>query len=359
MKIVELKKYFYDIELILMNKVIYHTHTTIDNENIRKKLGYLFPSKNLSEKLYQDIMSKYNLHDIDYIFVTASGIGDTFFVAAYLNMLKKESDLRIAILLRDYKCYEMVKTFDIDEIIVDKEFSIRAFHSSDYPQIIKKYSTIKVHFPYVANKIPEYFGEHYKYLIGVKNNNQAPPPINIPQKFLEEATNEFKKLKLNPDKTIILSPEAVYFNYKALDEEFWLQMANKLTLMGYQVLFNTKNPIYKKYNCFFPQEIMLCVAMVRKAKHLISFRSGLNDICAGFGVSNQISIYPKNFELNKDNCFEKFRAYHKKILNEGGKLFDYYSLEKHFGLPQHEFILNNSSDKLALNIINVIKKAGV
>ena len=111
-----------DVSLQINNIEIFHTYTFIDSKtNVKTKTGKLFPSKNLPQLFFKDIVQQYDLFDIDYIFLTSPGLGDNYFLASYIEEFKKSHNKpKIAILLREDKCKEMIKTFGtVDKIIVD------------------------------------------------------------------------------------------------------------------------------------------------------------------------------------------------------------------------------------------------
>ncbi|MEE0495264.1 MAG: hypothetical protein UDK34_01960 [Cyanobacteriota bacterium] len=338
-----------DVSLQINNLEIFHTYTFIDSKtNEKTKTGKLFPSKNLPQLFFKDIVQQYELFDIDYIFLTSPELGDNYFLASYIEEFKKShNNPKIAILLREDKCKEMIKTFGtVDKIIVDKYWFNKNFNNNHSIPQIKSKSVIKIHFPFFHKKIiPATFKEHYAYLLGLHDKTKTTIP-KIPEKYLEFAQKEYKRLNLNPQNTIILSPFSQYFNSNLIPVNFWLKLAQELEKTGYNVLFNTKDEIYRyKYENIFPNEILELIAMISMAKQIISTRAGLNDILAGYGLCNQIALYPHGLEIMKFNVFKKFNEYNKKYLkNDINKIFNLHSLKTQFQNDCSEIIYDKQTD---------------
>lgn len=356
MQLIKFNKHGDDFEVKLFNSAIYHSYSHFDKDGAFEKCVCLFPKDELNKKYYKDIAQKYELSDDYYIFVTTNGLGDTFFVASFVEEFKKKYNAKVAILLRDEKFVELLSLFkDIDKIIVDKNWCFKSFTSDNTSQKVQSKKVMRVAFPYVSDEPPLFWAQHYAYLMGLDNTAKM-SELQTPDDYLMMAEAEYRKMNLNPDKTIILSPYARYFDCTVLDNSFWEELANNLISQGYSVVFNTNKDEFQKFNCIFPKKILLLTAMIKKSAYFISFRAGINDVCAGLGIQNQICFYPDNLRLTNEPCFDKFKAYNDKLKRKNFDLFDYYSLVRHFGLPQNEFVLTGDNADAQNYVLNIVAK---
>lgn len=351
MKLLKSVNYGKDTELSFCNVPIFHSYSyNRDNANIKE--CFIFPVISLQEKLHKDLVEHFN-SACDYIFVTSPGLGDNFFLAAYISQFKKSHRGTVGVLLREDRCLEMLQQFPaIDEIYVSREYFFRCFNSGVSTTNIKKNSVIKIHFPYNKDLYaPKCFGQHYGYLLGFDSNVNMDLP-KLDSKYLELAQKEYVKEALDSSNTIIISPYSRFFDFTNCTADFWKKIADNLIKKGYSVVFNTKDKVYEDYKCIFPDNIMTFVGMIGLCNTFISMRAGINDIAGGFGFSNQIILYPANFALTNEPCFDKFRVIHSQLLKKYNKipleecLHNFYSLKTHFNIDCKEILLSENKDEI-------------
>ena len=358
MKLLKKVQYDIDFEYRLFSIPILSKYTRSQN-GIKSKEYRGLPIKSLNEKLYLEFVDKYKT-TCDYILVPSPGLGDIFFFASYLKEFREKYNCKIGVLLREERCREMLSTFEcIDEIYVDKYLFWHSFNSDLSSPKIKKNSVIKISFPYDKNlKKLKTFAEHYAYLLGLGTRASMSLP-QIPDEYIQEAQQYYKEEGLDASKTIILAPYALYFDYKKIDKTFWDELANRLLTQGYTVVFNTTDYQYSDYKRIFPDRIMLLVAMAAISKAFISIRAGINDVLSGFGLSNQIILYPENFAITPEAIFNKFRDLQLKItdkLNSEERekvLFNFYSVNANFSslnLHCKELVIDKKTSEIIAQI---------
>lgn len=112
--------------------------------------------------------------------------------------------------------------------------------------------------------------------------------ITIPNEYIINAKAKLKKWK---DRSVLITPDAQIFSVDALDEIFWINLADILKKNGYEVIFNSKKK-YGNYESVFLQlgETIYCV---RNFDAVIGLRSGLHDVLAGTTNTKIFSIYPR------------------------------------------------------------------
>lgn len=162
-------------------------------------------------------------------------------------------------------------------------------------------------------------------------NAQRERPV-ISQENYKNANLEFKKLKIDPKKTILLIPDATMFNYHTISHEFWYNLVKNIENKGYDVVFNCKLKEYKKFKNTF-LSVMDFLAFAEQIRHIVSFRSGINDLLTGVGNYNQTVLYPPNLEVIWADAiaFHDLHKYHiSKFDTEFENIFSIHSLNTPF-----------------------------
>lgn len=145
-------------------------------------------------------------------------------------------------------------------------------------------------------------------------------------------TNEYNN-------TILIYPETRSFTDKELTNLFWVNLADELTNMGFNIVFNTKKIKYGNYKTIF-LPINEQIEIAKKCKFIIGMRSGFSDILAINNVQNHIVIYPQNMyfktitqeqqEKEFSRCFvmEKHKTFSENMYRITSlKMFNTYSKE--------------------------------
>lgn len=322
------------------------------NKTTRVKLR-----NNIDQQVIKTITEEIkNKYPNDYIIFSRNGVGDIFFVASLLKEFKKNNSGKIVYITDKPKLCKFIKAFSsVDEVIGDSKFGILQF-ISPLQKSIQKGNINYIFFPYRGSRKNYTFADSYSNLLGLEYN----PPRELPKltkKNKLNAEKEIKRLGISPDKTILLIPEAVMFDHRILDSKFWKDLADKLTNMGYDVVFNSNNKAYKKYKNTFI-EMTDFIEFCKNIKHIISFRSGICDVLVGVGITNITSIYPQNLEViwaDKfifDNLLNK---YHEKTKEtEFENIFHIYSLNSNFHRNDIKEIIHNTNKQTMQEILNSI-----
>lgn len=340
-------KYFEKKKKII--RYIYFFNKKLRNKKLR----------NIDEKIYKTILEEISTkYPNDYIIFSRNGVGDIFFVARLLKEFKKTHTGRIIYLSEKPSLKPFLKSFSsIDEIIINKSFKILQC-KEPLQRPLEKGKVNFLFFPYRGQKTNYVFADSYANLLDINTLNTEFELPNITDVNYQKANEEFKRLNIKPEKTVILIPEAVMFDHRILNEKFWIELANKLTNLGYDVIFNSSNKSYKtKFKTTF-LPIMDFLAFAQQVKHIISFRSGICDLLVGMNIANITSIYPPNLEViwaDKfifDNLLNK---YHQKTKeSEFENIFHIYSLNSNFKRHDIKEIIHHTNKQTMQEIINSV-----
>ncbi|MBQ7287852.1 MAG: hypothetical protein IJW73_08845 [Candidatus Gastranaerophilales bacterium] len=294
-----------------------------------------------------------------YCFFSRYGIGDIFFIASLIKEFKANNNNAKVVYFTEKKhLVPYLKAFSaIDEVVYDSNFSF--LQDEQFLQRKPEIGILNLlFFPYKGTKKTYTFADNYTNLLSLPLNSTREMPSVSAQNF-ENAKNEFERLGLTPEKTIVLIPEATMFDYRILSPNFWKNLANKLESMGYNVVFNSLNKEYEDYNTTFLPIIDFLI-FASKTRRLVSFRSGINDLLVGCGLKNLTVLYPPNLEViwAEDGIMENLNKNHiKKYDNEFENVFNIYSLNSNFNRNDiKELIYNYNQTKLENDILKSIQQ---
>lgn len=328
------------------------------NSKKRRKLrdeiknSYRNSKKQELSRLIQEKYSDY------YCIFSRYGIGDIFFVASLINAFKKKNGGKVVYFTEKKRLIKVLEAFpSIDEVVFDKDLSFLQ-EEQNLQQHLQKGKLHKLFFPYRGTKETYTFSDNY--------NNLLDLPLDAPRELPEikesnynKADEEFKRLNIKPEKTILIIPDATMFDYRIIDSKFWLNLSKELESKGYDIVFNTKLSEYKHLkNTFLP--VMDFVAFAKQIKHIISFRSGVSDLLVGMNISNLTAIYPPNLEVIWADAiyFHELHKNHvKRFDNEFDNMFAIHSLNNTFKRNDIDEIVYDYNDKILIkHIINIITK---
>lgn len=345
-----------------INKILLSIISVIYCFNSKKcrKLRYEIKKvykNNKKQEIANLIREKYSDY---YCVFSRYGIGDIFFIASLINAFKKKNGGKVAYFTEKKGLVEVLKAFpSIDEVIFDKDLSFLQ-EEQNLQQHLQIGKLHKLFFPYRGTKETYTFSDNYNNLLDLPLDADRELPI-ISEKNYLNAKNEFKKLKINPHKVILIIPDAAMFDYRVIDSKFWMNLAKKLESSGFDVVFNTKLDEYKHFkNTFLP--VMDFVAFAKQIKHIISFRSGVCDLLAGLNSSNLTTIYPPNLEViwaDAKDFNDLHKNHVKQFDNEFDNMFSIHSLNKTFKRADiQEIIYDYDDSKISDYILERINNVG-
>lgn len=164
-------------------------------------------------------------------------------------------------------------------------------------------------------------------------------------------TNEYNN-------TILIYPETRSFTDKELTNLFWVNLADELTNIGFNIVFNTKKIKYGNYKTIF-LPINEQIEIAKKCKFIIGMRSGFSDILAINNVQNHIVIYPKNMYFKTITQEQQEKEFSRCFVMEKSKTFseNMYRITslKMFNNYSREIFYNNEKT-LKDKIFNFIKE---
>ena len=316
----------------------------------------------LKDKIHKKIINLINKeyankYPEDYIIFSRNGVGDIYFVASLLEEFKKRHSGRIVFLTDKPHLKDYLQSFNcIDEIIANKNLNILQ-NTEQVQRELQKGQINYIYFPYRGKKKNYVFADSYANLLDLPlSARRKAPYISINNE--RNAQNEIAKLDINAQKSIILIPEAVMFDYRVLPPKFWKKLANRLINEGYNVIINSNNKAYKNYKTTF-LPIIDFLALCKKVNHIVSFRSGICDVLAGINIKNITAIYPHNLEVIWANKFifdNLLNQYHEKCFDsEFANIFNIYSLNSNFGRNDIQEITYDFNDEVLINkiILNI------
>lgn len=249
-------------------------------QNLRQQIQYI---------RLEDFKYKFSAKYPDYYqFVMFQPWGDFYITASLLSEFKKNNnDAKILAVCVNQEQKNVLETFGaINKIeIITKEFynELLSINSKkNFKQQLEKGKLYCLsHWYYSdADKNQSYnFLELYTKMLGLK----------YPTKLMVSNTLNSKTASNN----ILIYPEANSFDYSEITQNFWVSLADELTYMGYNVIFNSKKQTYGKYQTIF-YSMNKSIELAKQCKFVIGTRSGFGDILAINKVKNHIVVYPPN-----------------------------------------------------------------
>lgn len=293
-----------------------------------------------------------------YCIFSRYGIGDIFFIASLLKEFKKKNGGKVVYFTEKKSLVKYLKAFpSIDEVIFDKELSFLQ-EDQTMQHHLQKGTLNKLFFPYRGTKETYTFSDNYNNLLDLPLDTVRELPI-ISDSNYKKAEQEFHAIQATPSKTVLIIPDATMFDYKIIDISFWIELANKLQEQGYDVVFNSKLKIFKKFKTTF-LPIMDFLAFAQQSKYIISFRSGISDLLAGVNITNMTAIYPPNLEVIWADAvtFHNLHKHHiQKYDTEMDNMFNIHSLNATYKTNKiNEIIYNYDFEYLIKNILEHINE---
>ncbi len=316
-------------------------------------LEYLYRN----EKKRQLASLIYNKYPDCYCVFSRYGLGDVFFVASLIKEFKSKNNARVVYFTEKKRLVKFLRAFSsIDEVVWDKNIGFLQSEQT-MQNSMQKGKLNKLFFPYRGTKETYTFSDNYNNLLDVSLNAERELPV-ISEENYKKANLEFEKLKVDPNKTVLLIPDATMFDYNIIHSKFWYDLVEKLENKGYDVVFNCKLKKYKKFkNTFLP--VMDFLALAGQVKHIVSFRSGVSDLLTGMGYYNQTVLYPPNLEVIWADAIV-FHDLHKrhipKFETEFDNMFSIHSLNTTFKTNKiNELIYNYNDSKIINQILECLK----
>lgn len=335
---------------LLKNRFINKILTKVINITIPFKSKRKEYRKYLNELLIEAIKDDFRKQYPDYYqFVMFHPWGDFYIPCALMTEFKKQhNNTKILAVCTNETQEQVLKSFDaIDEIVKIPEnyyhslFPVKL--SEKFNQCLEKGKLYCLsHWLYSdadCNKSINFL-ELYTKMLGLK----SPTALNVKEHKHINNTNK-----------ILIYPESNSFDDQEFPLEFWITLADELSKLGFEIVFNTKEKKYGDYQTtFLPVLEQLDAAL--GCKFVIGMRSGFSDILAINNLKNHIVVYPKNMyfktiskeqqkkEFNRAFIMEKDKTFEENMFRITSlKMFNPYAIELH------------KQDKQLLNtIVNII-----
>jgi len=266
--------------------------------------------RNIKYKTYfkrQILVSKLNVEDDEFVFLSTTGIGDLYLKLILINGLKKTLHTnKISI--------GYLKSKHIDVINLFKKSVYKAYKLTEKDVLLLSEGSAK---PALGCVSHPYFTINTFQSIGFKNftfidliklqfniplefSDYAKP--NVTQYIESKVIEKMNLLGIERENAILISPNAVTF--KPINTDFWVKLVDKLLETNYKVLILDNNDCYKNYSnknliCVdFPldESITIC----DYCGNFIGYRSGFCDLIIS-SLSKKIIVYPEI--INEDNYY--------------------------------------------------------
>ena len=322
----------------------------------KKLFGVKYTNIYKNNKINQITKFIQNKYPNDYCIFSRDGIGDIFFIAGLIREFKKGKEGRVIYFTDKLSCVPLIKAFkSIDEVYYNRALGAFQEFKTLQKDLVKGQLNI-LFFPYKGTKPTYTFSDNYNNLLNLPLNTERELPA-ISLENMEKAENEFKRFEVSKEKTILIIPDATMFDYRIIDSKFWISLAKELEARGFDIVFNTKLNKYKNFkNTFLP--IMDFIAFSKQVKHVISFRSGINDLFAGVGITNMTVVYPPNLEVMWADADEVHKLHEHHTFTSGNELeniFNIHSLNRTFNSSNiNEFLYNFNDNEIIDTIIRNI-----
>lgn len=314
----------------------------IEDKEARTYYFINIPLKKISlEKIFKDKFIKYFDKKYDDIYLLNANGGEiylflTYVIDAVLKKNNSKSPLIVTnreyhkdlvkiicpeipcLVIKNFRCNIQKKSFKIDNFNFTVVFPHTYFQQVEFD--------IKNN-PDTAH----YFKSILKYF-NVSNDELSYRKIQIPKQDEESALSKAKKENLNLDNFIFLAPEAQ--SCELIEEKFWIDLIKDYQSKGFDIFVNLKDNMVKLENISFktfPLTFPEAFALAKKAKKIITLRSGINELLLQTGV--EMEVYYTNFRHRE--TFGMINA--QKVIN-GFKLKEIPNTDK-----AHEHLIKTDS----------------
>ncbi|RZL48366.1 MAG: hypothetical protein EOP00_09415 [Pedobacter sp.] len=248
-------------------------------------------------------LKKFGFESNEIIILSYDGIGDLYLKLILIEALKKtyqtdkvsigytkKSHKGVIDLFKDniYKCYHI-------------EHDLMNLFSSRSKLPRPGFPTHPFFIHHSMLKIVGFKGITFLEVIKILLNINLNEKINIPKIqdiYLKKAQEKFKEYNLHPNKTVFISPHAVF--YGNIDEGFWHGLIESLIGLGFDIALMSdqiKSNFKEVKNVYFPLEI--AIPFINQCSFFIAYRSGFCDLTST-STTMKIIIYPEKNESYND-----------------------------------------------------------
>lgn len=324
---------------------------TIPAKDVRKKIRQQLQCIRL-EDFKKNFSAKYPDY---YQFVMFQPWGDFYIPCALFSEFKKQNNnAKILAVCVNNMQENVLKSFDsVDKIIkIPKEYYYSLFSiilPTNFKQELKK-GKLYCLSHWLYKEAEQCKSMNFLELYTKMLELNYPTKLNVPSRT--NITN------INYSNTVLIYPESKSFDCAELTKNFWLELADNIDYLGFNVLFNTKKQKFGKYKTIF-LPIDKSIEFAKQCKFVIGMRSGFSDILEINKVKNHIVIYPKSMYFKTITKEQQIKEFSRAFIMEENKTFEenMYRLTslKMFNGNAQEFIYNREN-QLNEEIINYIKE---
>lgn len=304
---------------ILKNKII--------NKICIRMINIIVPIKSvrkkLREKLYNYLLDglkdelgkKYPDY---YQFAMFYPWGDFYIPCALFEEFKKENNnAKILAVCTNINQEQILSSINaIDKIVKIDPFKYYSLFSIEtVEKHVQKLQKGKLYclshwlFSEAVNNKSMNFLELYTKMLGLKHPAKLSVPDVIPV------------LEKDYSNTVLIYPEAKSFTDKELSISFWIDLAEELNSMGYDIFFNTKQETYGHFKTIF-LPMAATIQIAKQCKYIIGIRSGFSDILAINKVKNHIVIYPQSMYFKTITKEQQEKEFSRAFVMEEDKTFE-------------------------------------
>ena len=124
-------------------------------------------------------------------------------------------------------------------------------------------------------------------------------PVQLPEVAVARANELFKQINLTRGKTVFIVTEGIYFGGLEHHNEFWIKLARRLNVEGYDVVFNGQEKIFSDFKSVF-LSLFESSAFVGLCGNIVSVPTGFAEACVTFNVTTAINfqvIFPNRHDV--------------------------------------------------------------
>ena len=337
------------------------------NKTLRKSLRKKIEEKYLKKeaKLFTSNIEKNNKDS--WIIMPLHCIGDLLLTCQRIKSFKEKNGGKVILIVKDINRYDLAKCFPaIDDVIIIPEKIFMYLHYDREFEFSNNPQKGKIHYinpDKLKNKCRQKNVKTlFSYALGLDENCAELEKPLLSESDIKNVNEIHKEMNLS-NKTVLISPYAGSLNWKVLSKDFWLKLAEELTLQGYDVVFNTEKKEFANYKTIF-LSLSQMGAFATKCAKIITFRSGLTDLMSMYNSEGMITIYPKDmdhpiFGIAQRDVWKNTYIFDENKTDEEN-MYRLFSLQEIIGKTDaKEIIFNNNEMELMQTILREFQVVAV
>ena len=265
--------------------------------------------ENLRALVTKDLLEKFPPEQYEY-FLFHEGLGETMAVFFWLKEYRKPRDKKILVLCCQPLREEIMRVcpyvdavmripqpaFDFLSIYYAEEYAMKKILTAHYSH---KIAAIKNSMS-VEELSQYYIHEIFRDFLEIPSSLEFKKyPVQLPEVAVARANELFKQINLTRGKTVFIVTEGIYFGGLEHHNEFWIKLARRLNVEGYDVVFNGQDNFFSDFKSVF-LSLFETSAFVGLCGHIVSVPTGFVEACVTFNIVDSIKlqvVFPNNHDI--------------------------------------------------------------